>query len=458
MHPSKADHLLVVDDDSRMLDMLRLHLEEAGYRVTTADEGAAALEALSRTEVDLVLSDVCMPGLDGVALMEEIEARKPDTPVVLMTAFGTVASAVEAMRRGAADYVSKPFRMDEIRLTIQRALEQQRLRDEVHRLRAEVDHRWQFQRMIGKSRVMQQVFRMIERASSTSSTVLIKGETGTGKEMVARAIHRLSRVKHRPFVVVDCSAIPEALAESELFGHVRGAFTGATKDREGLFQRAEGGTLFLDEVGCLAPAIQAKLLRALDDRSIRRVGSDNRFDVCIRYLAATNHDLLKEVRAERFREDLYYRLKVLEVRLPPLRERPEDIPLLAHHFLQCTEVFDKNMAAQRLDDEAIQLLISYPWPGNVRELANAIEHVTALASGPSIGAADLPPEIGGAGRAEAASPSGNRVRDRLQQQILDALEETGGNRTAAARNLGIDRRTLQRHLARMSRERDSAGC
>lgn len=458
MPTSKADHLLVVDDDSRMLDMLRLHLEEAGYRVTTADEGAAALEALSRTEVDLVLSDVCMPGLDGVALMEEIEARKPDTPVVLMTAFGTVPSAVEAMRRGAADYVSKPFSMDEIRLTIQRALEQQRLRDEVHRLRAEVEHRWQFQRMVGKSRVMQQVFRMIERASSTSSTVLIKGETGTGKEMVARAIHRLSRVKHRPFVVVDCSAIPEALAESELFGHVRGAFTGATKDREGLFQRAEGGTLFLDEVGCLAPAIQAKLLRALDDRSIRRVGSDNRFDVCIRYLAATNHDLLKEVRAERFREDLYYRLKVLEVRLPPLRERPEDIPLLAHHFLQCTEVFDKNMAAQRLDDEAIQLLISYPWPGNVRELANAIEHVTALASGPSIGAADLPPEIGGAGRAGAASPSGNRVRDRLQQQILDALEETGGNRTAAARNLGIDRRTLQRHLARMSRERDSAGC
>lgn len=458
MPTSKADHLLVVDDDSRMLDMLRLHLEEAGYRVTTADEGAAALEALSRTEVDLVLSDVCMPGLDGVALMEEIEARKPDTPVVLMTAFGTVPSAVEAMRRGAADYVSKPFSMDEIRLTIQRALEQQRLRDEVHQLRAEVEHRWQFQRMVGKSRVMQQVFRMIERASSTSSTVLIKGETGTGKEMVARAIHRLSRVKHRPFVVVDCSAIPEALAESELFGHVRGAFTGATKDREGLFQRAEGGTLFLDEVGCLAPAIQAKLLRALDDRSIRRVGSDNRFDVCIRYLAATNHDLLKEVRAERFREDLYYRLKVLEVRLPPLRERPEDIPLLAHHFLQCTEVFDKNMAAQRLDDEAIQLLISYPWPGNVRELANAIEHVTALASGPSIGAADLPPEIGGAGRAGAASPSGNRVRDRLQQQILDALEETGGNRTAAARNLGIDRRTLQRHLARMSRERDSAGC
>ncbi len=452
-----ADHLLVVDDDPRMVKMLQRHLEQAGYRVTTAEDGREALEALSTSQIDLVLSDVRMPGLGGVELVEEVEALRPGTPVVLMTAFGTIESAVEAMQRGAVDYVSKPFKLNEILLVAQRVLEHERLREELDRLRTELVERWEFQQMIGKSRAMQRVFQTIERTSKSTSTVLITGETGTGKEMAARAIHRLSPLADRHFVVVDCSEIPDTLLESELFGFVRGAFTGADRSQRGLFEHAEGGTVFLDEVCCLSLAAQAKLLRVLEERSVRRLGSRQRIDLHLRFLAASNRDLKEEVTAGRFREDLYFRLNVLQVRLPPLRERREDVPLLAQHFLDHGRADNPASRVQGLDAEASEVLLSYSWPGNVRELANAIEHALALAPEPIIRAEDLPQEIRSTdttGITFFADRPVVPLRDVIDDSIQQALEETGGNRTAAARLLGIDRRTLQRHLARLSPRSD----
>jgi len=459
---ASGEKLLVVDDDPHMLRMLARRLGRAGFaEVFTAEDGEEALRVLEREKVSLILSDVMMPGLDGMALLDAVEQKCPETPVVLMTAFGTIDSAVEAMRRGAADYVSKPFQMDEILITVHRTLEDVRLRDELDRLRAEVARRWEFQEMVGKSAAMQRVFQTIERAAAVGSTVLISGETGTGKEMAARAIHAVSDLKDRPFVVVDCSTIPDSLVESELFGVAKGAYTGAEQARTGLFDLADGGALLLDEIGCLSPGAQAKLLRVLQEGSIRPVGSDQTHTVNVRYIAATNLDLQRAVDAGEFREDLYYRLKVFPLLLPPLRERPEDIPLLAAHFVGKTKPDDGTEPVEGITAAARQKLLDYPWPGNVRELANAVEYALAHVSGPSIDVADLPAEIRGAADVHRpvvdSKPSSDlNLRDLVDRQIHRALAATAGNRSEAARILGIDRRTLQRHLARLKIGTDDA--
>jgi len=453
--------LLIVDDDARMLRVLSRRLERSGFDVLSAADGREALETLGHTSVDLILSDVKMPELDGMALLDAVEERCPSTPVVLMTAFGTIDAAVEAIRRGAVDYVSKPFQMDEILLTIRRALEDVRMRKELDRLRAEVSQRWEFQRMVGKSAVMQRVFQTIERAAAVSSTVLITGETGTGKEVAARAIHELSDLRERPFIVVDCSTIPESLIESELFGAARGAFTGAEKARDGLFDGADGGTLLLDEIGCLSLDAQAKLLRVLQEGTIRPVGSDRTHKIDARYLAATNLDLKKAVDAGEFREDLFYRLKVFPLPLPALRERPEDIPLLSAHFVGTAKFANEALPVETISAAAQRVMLEYPWPGNVRELANAIEYALATSHGPSIEPADLPPEICQSvvpltPAPLAETPSDLGLRDLIDEQIRRALKLSDGNRSEAARVLGIDRRTLQRHLARLKLDPDEA--
>lgn len=451
MSQTARDRVLVVEDDPKMLALLDRQLRRAGYEVDTAADGSAALAAFTAAGTDLILADVRMPELDGVTLMEEVRALNASVPVVLMTAFGTIENAVEAMRRGATDYVSKPFRLQDLLRAIDRAIQQGRhTQPENHSTGAS-----HLEGMIGNSLAMQNAFQTIRRAAGTDCTVLITGASGTGKEMAARAIHRLGLRSSRRFVVVDCSAMPEPLLESELFGYVQGAFTGAARSRTGLFEQAGGGTLFLDEISCLPLSAQAKLLRAVQEYSIRRLGSNRPVDIDVRYLAATNTDLTAEVNAGRFREDLYFRLNVLEVHLPPLRDRTDDIRLLSEHFFELARRRHPQSPASKLGDDLMEGVLAYDWPGNVRQLANAIEHAVVLCAEPTVGGRYLPAEVRGVGAGEAlGSRRSNTVaavaplKSALDAHVNRALEATAGNRSLAAELLGIDRRTLQRHLSR----------
>lgn len=445
------DHVLVVDDDPNMARLLTRHLTRAGYRVSSAESGWQALDLLSAEDIDAVVSDVKMPGLDGVSMMAETRKRGLTVPVILMTAFGTIDNAVEAMRKGAFDYLSKPFPLENVAATVRRALEKNRPRQQDANLSGAREGATPFAGIIGASDGMQRVFRMIERSANSDVTVLVSGPSGTGKEMVARAIHSVSQRSAEPLVIVDCSAMPESLFESELFGYTRGSFTGAVKDRAGLFENAHGGTLFLDEITSLSGAAQAKLLRAIEERSIRRLGSNKRIDIDVRFLAAANVDLRAEIDAGRFREDLYFRLNVLQVKLPALRDRGEDVLLLAEHFLQTGRAGQSDSLVEGFDEEAIRCLMEYSWPGNVRELANAVEQAMVMSPGPLIERQSLPAEVQAGSReagrsdddvSECAPP----LKEIIEGHIRRALRETDGNRTAAAKLLGIDRRTLQRHL------------
>lgn len=445
-HRSCPASILVVDDKDQMREVLQKFLTAEGYRVGTAANAAEALGRIEAKNYDLILSDIKMPGMDGNELLDRVRARDARTIVILMTAFGSIEAAVNAIRGGAYDYISKPFEMREIVLRIQRALGNRHLQQRVADLEKQVAAQSADRNITGQSSVIKRLRQLIERIGPSDDTVLIIGETGTGKELVARAIHQRSRRSGAPFVALDCSAIPESLIESELFGHEKGSFTGATEARAGLFESAAKGTFFLDEVNSLSLAVQAKLLRVLQERVVRRVGGREDIPVQARIVAATNHDLAVAVKEGRFRLDLYYRLAVIPLSLPPLREHREDIPELILQMLE-RRTRERGGEPPRVTTEAMRLLISHDWPGNVRELENAISFATALGS-TVIGVEDLPPTIRGKSFERVAvddfTPAS--IEEVVRRHILRTLEATGGNQVRAAKILGIDRRTLYSKL------------
>ncbi|MEM9292470.1 MAG: sigma-54 dependent transcriptional regulator [Acidobacteriota bacterium] len=441
--------LLIVDDEESMLEFLSLLFAEESYEVTTASSVATAREQLQNS-YDLVLCDIMMPDGNGLDLLKEIKQENPSTSVIMMTAYTSSKSHIEAMRHGAYGYISKPFDVDELKVVVEKALESTDLIEENLYLKREIEQRHVFSQIIGKSSRMQAVFKVIERVARTASTVLIQGESGTGKELIARAIHHASPRRERNFLSVNCGALPENLLESELFGHERGAFTGAVKDKKGLFQEAEGGSLFLDEIGEMSTAMQVKLLRALQERTIRKVGGSREEAVDVRIVAATNRDLMERVEEGEFREDLFYRINVIPIQLPPLRTRREDIPLLTVHFL---EKYSREMGidAPQISVEAMNVLESYDWPGNVRELENTIERIMALSMESTVTTRELPMHL-------VAAPQGHTQLIELPEDGLDlesyldeirvelmrqALDRTEGVQTQAAEILGMTFRSFR---------------
>jgi two-component system response regulator AtoC len=439
----------VIDDDASSRELLARVLGERGWKVDQLTDGREALDRLAGGKApDLVVSDIRMAEVDGLAVTEAFKRDAPGTPVILVTAFGNVDGAVEAIRRGAFDYVSKPYDVDAVQLTAARALEQRRLAEENRALRRQLRDKYRLENAVGRSEAMLQVFKTAARVAASDATVLILGESGTGKELVARALHQASPRAAGPFVPVDCGAIAEGVLESELFGHARGAFTGAQSARRGLFEEAAGGTLFLDEIGDVGPGLQARLLRALQEGTIRRVGTNEAIPVDARVVAATNRDLEGAVKQGKFREDLYYRLNVVTIRIPPLRDRREDVPLLAEHFAA-----KHGRGEATVSPEARELLMAYDWPGNVRELENVVARALALNPSGVVVPADLPDRLRtGAAEAEPARglplPQGFRpTLDELGRRYAAlVLAECAGNKTKAAEVLGIDRKTLYRIL------------
>jgi DNA-binding NtrC family response regulator len=451
-----APRVLVVEDEEVIRELLVPTLRDESFRVDAVATGEEALKQLESTLYDVVLLDLNLPGMHGMNVLAAAPATQTDAQFIVMTAFGTVDTAVEAMKMGAFDYVNKPFRTEELLITLRRAVEETELRREVARLRAQTEDGFR-SRIIGKTPAMQRVFDLIERVAPTRATVLVSGETGTGKELVARAIHDVSDRSRKPFVPVTCSALTPTLLESELFGHRKGAFTGAIQSKRGLFEAAQGGTIFLDEVSTISQSTQVKLLRVLQERVVTPVGGTEPVAVDFRVVAATNEELEAKVRSGEFREDLYYRMNVFPIRVPPLRERKEDIPLLANAFrLRFAE--ENGMDAPPIMPETLSRMMGYDWPGNVRELENAIERSLILHAG----ARSLPFEPA-AGQAVSSDGTGRdllgRARperwdlDRLEQEyILEVLDEEGWHQARAAQILGINRRTLYRKLKRYRKE------
>ncbi len=442
--------ILVVDDDAITCNLLEEVLVKEGYLVDKALTGKEAIAKGESQLFDVVLSDIRMAEVDGMAVLKAFKERSPDTIVMMMTAFGSIETAIQAIKEGAFDYVSKPFRLEEIKLTIQRALEQRRLFKENILYRQELITRYKLDNIVGRSPQMLKIYKTIARVADSKSTVLVTGESGTGKELIARAIHYNSSRANKPFVAVDCSSLAESLLDSELFGHVRGAFTGAVANKKGLFEEANAGTCFLDEIGDISLAMQAKLLRVLQEHEIKRVGGTETIKIDVRIIAATNKNLEELVTEKKFREDLFYRLNVVTIHLPPLRERPEDIPLLAEHFLS-KFALENNKPIPQLSKEALDLLLLYRWPGNVRELENVIERAVTLSQRPLILPEDLPRRL----RLEQEFsmppnllPTKIPLSELEKLYIKKVLEETGGNKKKAAEILGIDRRTLYRMAAR----------
>ena len=440
--------ILVVDDERSMREMLSIALGREGFDVTVAESRATAAAVIAKDPVDLVITDVRLPDGDGIEILRHVKTGSPDTVVIVMTAYGSTRDAVDAMKLGAHDYLLKPFDVDELKIVVRKALERHDLQEENRLLKAELRRQQGLDRMIGSSAAMQELFDLIRSVASTGSTVLLSGESGTGKDLAAQAIHVLSRQANGRFVSVNCGAMPENLLESELFGHVKGAFTDAHQSKKGLFEVAHGGTLFLDEVGETPPAMQVKLLRVLQERRIRRVGGTDEIAVDVRILAATNQPLRDLVAEGRFREDLYYRLAVIPLRVPPLRERREDIPILADRFRQrFSEQMGKPIVG--IAEEAMERLLRYDWPGNVRELENVLERAVALEVGDRIGAERLQDLVGGAPRrARPATPGDGFVLDGYlegeeRRLMEEALESSGGDRKTAARLLGVSARSLR---------------
>jgi two-component system response regulator AtoC len=440
-----SERVLIADDDDALRESLELVLSAEGYEVVSARDGAAALALLEAQPVDVVLCDLRMPGMDGLELLPQLVRRLPGVPVLLMSAYGSADLAVEAMRRGAYDYLAKPFQPSEVLLTLRKAREREKLRRTNQMLQREVQRAVGERPIVAASPAMIQVLEIVERAAEFKATVLLQGESGSGKEVLARAIHAQSPRRDEAFVAINCAAIPEALLESELFGHAKGAFTGADRSRRGLFAEADGGTLFLDEIGELPLPLQAKLLRVLQEEEVRPVGEAKPRRVDVRVIAATARDLELEVSGGRFREDLFYRLDVVRVKVPPLRERREDIPLLVDHFLGRTRG-SLGKAVRSIDDDALERLVDYAWPGNVRELENVLERAAILCRGERLAVADLPPNLTAAPaerRSAYRDLSLRRARRALEARLIgEALEATGGNRTHAARLLGISHRAL----------------
>jgi len=452
--------ILIVDDEQSMRELLAILLKKEGFEVATAGSRAEAAKALAGPAVDMVLTDVRLPDGDGLEILRHVKSASPETVVIVMTAFGTTETAVAARKLGAEAYVLKPFDVDEVRIVIRDTLATRDLRSENVRLKREVGERYGLDRLIGVSAAMASLFEMVRAVAPASSTVLISGESGTGKELVARAIHALSSRADKPFVSVNCGALPDTLLESELFGHVKGAFTDAHQAKKGLFEAAHGGTLFLDEVGETSPAMQVKLLRALQDRRVRRVGGTEEMDVDVRVIAATNALLEERVKEKRFREDLFYRLQVIPIHAPPLRERREDIPILAQHFFErFARAMDKRVA--KISDAALEALKRYSWPGNVRELENVIERAVALETTEAVLPERLPEAIRASGRVGEVALLGpgfsldDHLRSIEARLLLEALERAAGDRGRAAAILGVSPRSLryllQKHVARAGR-------
>ena len=442
--------VLVVDDDASMCDMLVSDLGELGFEVKARTAAPAALEALVASEFDAVVADLNMPGMSGLELCERIVASRPDVPVIVITAFGSIQTAIAAIRSGAYDFVTKPLEVDALGLALERAIQHRRLSDEVRRLRQAVEETRRFGALLGTSPAMRRMYELLDRIADSSASVLIAGETGTGKELVARALHERGRRKAGPFVAVDCASLPEPLLESELFGHVRGAFTDAHAARKGLFVQANGGALFLDEIGDLPLALQAKLLRALQTRCVRPVGANEEVPFDVNLIAATNRDLESAVEEGRFREDLYFRINVIHVEMPPLRARGGDVLLLAQHFVD-RYAAQAGKRVTGLSPEAAERLLAYVWPGNVRELENCIERAIALTRHETIGLDDLPEKIRGFQRSHVLvagdDPSELAPLEEVERRyVLRVMEAVGGSKTLAARVLGIGRKTLYRKL------------
>lgn len=444
--PEQRHRVLIVEDDPEMLALVGEHLEGEGHAVTGATRGADAISQLRTEEFDVVLTDLRLPDANGMEVLRVARQSQRDVPVILFTAFGSIETAIQAIRQGAYDYITKPFALEEIGLLVGKALEDRRLREENRRLREEVAGHYRFENLLGTSEAMQAVFALIRQAAPGDASVLITGESGTGKELVAKALHYNSARAGRPFVPVNCAAIPASLLESELFGHVKGAFTGAVKSRRGMFREAESGTLFLDEIADMAPELQAKLLRVIEDRAVRPVGSDEAVAVDLRLIAATNQDIQARVREGKFREDLYYRLAVIPIHLPPLRERRDDIPLLAEYFLR------RAVAASAKDirgftPEAMAALLRHPWPGNARELENVVERAVTLAISDQIPPAALLLDAAAAPAPAALLAQAARrppLDELTREYVALVLREAGGDKAKAAEILGVSKRTLYR--------------
>lgn len=453
--------ILIVDDELSMREFLSILLEREGYLPDQAESAEAALGLLGTEAYSLVISDVNMPGLSGLELLERIKQLTPETAVLLITAYTTAEQAVEAMKLGAYDYIAKPFKVEEIKVLVRNALEKRSLQRENLMLRREVEDRYSFSGLIGKSAKMKAVYSLIEKVAVSTATVLILGESGTGKELAARAIHYNGPRKEKRFVAVNCGAIPENLMEAELFGHRKGAFTGAVNDRSGLFEQAEGGTLFLDEIGELPMQLQSKLLRVLQEKEFRRIGDDVDMKADVRIIAASNRDLEEQVKEGSFREDLYYRLDVVQVRMPSLRERPEDIPLMVEHFYR--KFAGKGDSLNFIDSEALKVLISYPFPGNVRELENIVERCVVIGDR-SITLDSLPLHVvnfqqGGINREDFTIPTDGvnleAYLDGIEKRyLLQALDQCGGVRKKAAQMLGLSFRSMRYRLAKFGMEED----
>jgi len=434
--PEKID-LLIVDDDAEFRATVLRRFGRRGFRVQEAADGAEALQWASRRDFNVAIVDLVMPGISGLELLAKLKEVHPDCEILLLTGQGTIETAVEAMKRGAYDFLTKPFPLAELEVLIQKAYERQQLQKENKQLSAALERTEPTFEIVGNSAPMREVFRLIDRAGPTDKAILIQGASGTGKELVARALHRASARSQKPFVAINCAALPESLLESELFGHEKGAFTGAIATKLGLFEVADGGTLFIDEIGEMPGALQAKLLRVLEDGSMRRVGSLKEIRVDVRLLAATNRNLQQEVQAGRFREDLYYRINVLSLELPRLAERSGDVRLLISKFLG---------DAWKVSDEALAALERYQWPGNVRQLINVIERAKILGEGNRIELADLPGEINRAQSAPSTIPAnGDDQLAAIQRaHVVSVLDRTQGNKARAARMLGVTRRSLYR--------------
>lgn len=435
--------ILIVEDEKSMREVLRMLLEGEHYEVTTAADGLEGLSCIEKDIYDLVITDMKMPKADGLAVLRKVKELSPETIVIMITAFGTTETAIEAMKLGAYDYISKPFNIDEIRLIVRKALEKKRLREELSLLREQVESTYALENIIGQSPGMQELFKLVPKIAQSSSNVLILGESGSGKELIAAALHNLSQRKEKNFVTINCAAFPEGLLESELFGHMKGSFTGAVYNKQGLFEIADSGSVLLDEIAEMPSSLQAKLLRVLENGIFRRIGGTTDIKVDVRVISATNKDLGEEIAAGRFREDLFYRLNVIPITLPPLRERKEDIPLLADHFLKKTTGTSK-----RISPEAMKLLMDYSWKGNVRELENIIERVVLFTEGEEIQPSDLPAEI--TGYAPEFTGAGvdidQIIGDMEKKYLLTALSKAGGVKTEAAKLLNLSFRSFRHRL------------
>ncbi len=456
-----GERILVVDDEKSMCQFLSIMLRKEGYTIDAVHDGKSAIEAVREGSYDVVLTDIKMQGMDGIEVLREIRRIDPTMPVIIMTAYASQKTAIEAVNEGAFHYLIKHAKNDEIKMVVRNALDMKKVRRENRILRRQLRRTADFRTIIGKSEEMQKVFRLVDKVADTDSTILIVGESGTGKELIARAIHARSSRAGGPFVSINCGALPESLLESELFGHVKGSFTGAIRDKEGLFKVAQGGTFFLDEIGETSPTIQVKLLRVLQEREVIPVGGTNPIQVDVRLVAATNADLEKAIREDNFRADLYYRLNVIPIHLPPLRRRRDDIPLLVNHFLRR---YNEDLPAERqkgITREAMDVLVAYDWPGNVRELENVIERAVILEESDQITVEALPEKL-----RRRESPGGGLITDRAQvtleelekEYLIKVLNDTNWQKKKASAILGINASTLYRKIQRygLERERDRA--